>query len=162
MCVNAATFVFDNPLPLDELFTGSLMACHNEDEQCLTGDLPPRDSGGNTVSFPGANVWDGPSVWSADDWRTIEYSWQSTNPMEFDDGDTFSLTFVSGETERKLFAHAATFEIVKDCAGSCQSARYDLRGEDTGEAGSPGTAQAGASSGGTEAGGASEGGAASN
>jgi hypothetical protein len=157
-----ATFVFDNTLATEELFPGSLQACHNGNEECHTGALPPPNADGNTVSFPGANPWEGPSVWSPDHWQTIQFSWSSLNAMALHDGDRFSLTFVRGETQKPLFDHAATFEIVNDCAGTCQSARYDLRGADLGGGGTAGTGEAGASSPGTEAGGASEGGATGN
>lgn len=167
LCVNTASFRFDNPVPLDELFTGSLKACHNEDQECHTGQVPPRDSGGNTVSFPGAQSWDGPTVWSPDGWRTIEYSWSSTDSMALQDGDWFNLTFLSARGPWLLLDSDVTFQVVNDCAGACRSIRYDLRGTPigaggsppAGEAGSP-AAEAGASSGGAEAG-ASEGGAAS-
>lgn len=159
LCVNTATFVFDNPLATDELLTGSFRACHNGDQECHTGAPPPRDSGGNTVTFPGASSWDGPTVWSPDGWRTIEYSWGSTNSMSLRDGDRFSLSFVGAKDPVLLFEQAVTFEIVKDCAGTCQSARYDLRGV-LGEAGTSGSPEAGAGSGGAESGSAGEGGAA--
>lgn len=169
LCVNTASFSFDNPVPIDELFTGSLKACHNDDQECHTGPLPQRDTGGNTIAFPGANSWDGPNVWSPDGWRTIEYSWGSTDPMALRDGDRFSLTFVSARGPWLLFESDVTFQVINDCAGTCRSARYDFRGTPlgeggsppAGEGGSPPSAEAGASFGGAEAG-TGEGGAASN
>lgn len=159
LCVNTASFVFDSALSSAELFSGSLKACHNGAQECHTGTLPPPDSGANTITFPGTNSWDGPTVWSPDGWRTIEYSWGSTDSMALHDGDRFSLSFV-GAKDRLLFEQAVTFEVVRDCAGTCQSARYDLRGVVFGGAGTPGSADAGASSGGAEPGSAGEGGAA--
>ena len=162
LCVNTASFVFDNPISNERLFSGSVMACHNGDEECHTGALPARDMAGNTVAFSGANSWDGPNVWSPDGWKTIEYSWGSTTPMVLRDGDSFSLSFVSADTETLMFEQTVKFETVADCAGSCLSARYDLRGVHFGEGGASNGGEAGASFGGAEAGSSGEGGAAGN
>lgn len=159
VCVNTASFSFDNPLPADELAAGALKACRNRDQECHTGLLPTRGAGGNSVSFATASVWDGPSVWSPDEWITIEFSWENTQQMSLNDGDSFSLTFVNGNREVLLFEQVVTFEIVHDCAGSCQFARYDLRGVAHG--GAPSGGEGGESSGGTGAGSSGEGGTAS-
>lgn len=148
LCVSTATFVFDSPLSWEELASGSLEACRNGDQECFTGVVPKRGEGGNSITFAGAQTWQGPTVWSPDEWKTIDYSWSSVDPGVLQDGDKFSLAFVSADRERALFAQAVTFETVIDCAGSCKSARYDLRGEGLGVGGAYGEDYGGTSVGG--------------
>ena len=135
LCVNMATFVFDSPLSWDVLVSGSIKACRNRDQACFTGTVPARGSGGNTIAFPSAQPWDGPHVWSPDEWQTIHYTWGSTNPDLLQDGDTFSLVFRSSDQERVMFEQKVKLETVVDCAGSCKSANYDLRGTTMGVGG---------------------------
>jgi len=155
--VNTAAFSIQLDAPLAALKVDALKACRNAD-QCFTGSLPDPNLGGNTISFT-ANSWDGPSAWSQDGWQTIEYSWGSTTPGSLHDGDRFSLSFLSGETEVLLFEQAVTFEVVQDCAGSCLYARYEVQGANVPVGGAPNTGDAGASGSGPEAGSAGEGGA---
>jgi hypothetical protein len=159
--VNTASFVIDSSLSADQLYTGALKACHNRDQECHTGSLPARESGGNGITFAGVNAWDGPSVWSPDGWKTLQFSWGDTQPMSLRDGDTFSLTFVKGNQQVLLFEQMVTFNVVQDCAGSCQYAHYDLQGVTFAQGGDSPLGGAGASSEGAEAGSSGEGGAGS-
>lgn len=161
LCVNTASFVIDSSLSGDQLYTGALKACHNGDQECHTGSLPPRDSGGNTINFAAVNGWDGPSVWSPDGWKTIEFTWGDTDSTSLHDGDSFSLTFVQGNQRVLLFEKVVTFQIVQDCAGSCQYAHYDLQGVAFAQGGEPNLGGAGASFDGAAAGTSGEGGAGS-
>jgi len=161
VCVNKASFVIDSSLTADQLYNGALRACHNGDQECHTGSVPARESGGNGLIFAGVNGWDGPSVWSPDGWKTIEFSWGDTRPMSLHDGDTFSLTFVKGKQQVLLLEQRVTFTVVQDCAGPCQYAHYDLQGVTFTQGGESNLGGAGASFEGAEAGTSGEGGAAS-
>jgi hypothetical protein len=162
VCVNTARFVIDSSLSAHHLYTGALKACHNGDQECHTGPIPVReDSASNNIRFAGVELSDGPHVWSPDGWKTINFSWDATNPNALHDGDTFSLTFVKGNQQVLLFEQAVTFEVVRDCAGPCQYAHYDVQGLTFGQGGESNLGGADASFEGAEAGTSGEGGAAS-
>lgn len=128
LCVPAASFVFDSSAPADELQSGTLRACRNQDLECYEGKLPPPGSVGNTVSFEQPDAWRGPSASSIDGWKTIHFTWSglaSEPPLR--DGDHFTLTLRHAGLEVVLLDHSVQFETVHDCAGSCEIAYVDQR-----------------------------------
>ena len=127
LCVSTVSFVIDNPLSADRFFKGGLRACRNGDQECHTGSIPAPGTG-NTVSFGRGVPSDGPSAWSPDEWKTIQLRWDDINAMALHDGDVFSLTFENGNERVLLLEQVVTFQIVRDCAGSCLYARYELQG----------------------------------
>jgi hypothetical protein len=147
VCVPTASFVLSSPTSAEALRSGHLKACRNGEQECFQGELPPL-SGGNAVSFEGAQMWNGPSAFSVDEWQTLRFSWSglgATPPLA--DGDRFTLTWEGEDESVTLLDKVVDFETVVDCSGSCLNASFELNGEPQGESGAGGEAGASADAG---------------
>jgi hypothetical protein len=134
--------VIESPTSAETLRSGRITACRNGEHECFEGELPTLGRG-NSVSFEGAQNWNGPQLFSQDEWRTLHFSWLgggATPPLA--DGDRFTLSLEAGEESAALLDQVVNFETVVDCAGSCLQAFIDLSSEPQGESGAGGEAGA--------------------